>query len=485
MGVEDLELKEFLELNPVGGTAHSSGQRALIFDAVSHWLLRKELIDNLGEKTAQGLLARYGYIHGRRLAKTIKNKFKWDSDEDWQKAGVRIYALQGLFTLDSDVSSPFGPEGGTLRDSYEAEQNLLLRGRSDKPVCWNLCGIISGYLSFTTGKELYALEDKCIGKGDPACHLIIKSEEEWGSAVGDELAFFKLIRIDDDLGYFTTTLKRKESESAERSLKRAILAKIEEVPAKLVARSPEMRKLLFSAKIVALTDSPVLITGERGTEQESVARFVHEHSANAAGPFIAVNCGAITETLLESQLFGHAREAFHEATKDHPGLFEAANDGTLFLDEVGEITLPIQLKLLWSLQEKEVRRVGDIKSRPVNVRLISATNKDLTVEVVGKRFREDLYSRLNVAKLAVPPLRQRREDILPLARLLLVQIGLKMKRSVDGLTPTAADKLLGYGWPGNVLELEISMERAVTLAKTNLVDVQDLPPEILAVHDGE
>jgi two-component system, NtrC family, response regulator HydG len=481
MRAEDLDLKELLELDPDGGMVHFAGQRALIFDAVAQGLLRKELIDAFGERTARGILSRFGYIHGRRLAVALKSKFKWDTQEEWQKAGARILALQGLFMLDPNSPDSFGPQGGTWRVSYEAEQHLLLKGRSDKPVCWNLCGMISGYLSFALDKEMYALEDKCIGKGDTACHVMIKSEEEWGGEVDGELAVFKRVGIDEALRDVTTTLKRTESELQERTRKLALIAKIDEDPADLMARSPEMRKLMELAKTIAAIDSTTLITGESGTGKERVARFVHDHSAHAAGPFIAVNCGAITETLLESELFGHARGSFTGATADRPGLFEAANGGTLFLDEVGEIALPMQVKLLRALQEREVRRVGENKSRPINVRIVTATNKNLKAEVAEKRFREDLYYRLNVVELAVPPLRKRREDILPLARMLLAEAAVQMKRAVDGLTTPAADQLLGYGWPGNVRELANAMERAVAVAKTNRVDVEDLPPEVRMV----
>ncbi len=478
MRVEDLDLKELLELDPGGGMVHFAGQRALIIDAVAQGLLRKELIESFGERTAHGILSRFGYIHGRRLAASLKAKFKWDSEEDWQNAGTRILALQGLFMLNPDSPDAFGPEGGTWQVSYEAEQHILLKGRSDQPVCWNLCGLISGYLSFVLDKEMYALEDKCIGKGDTACHVTIKSEEEWGDEVGGALAVFKRVGIDEALRDVTTTLKRTESELQERTRKLAVIAKIEEDPLELMARSPEMRKLMELAKTIAAIDSTILITGESGTGKERIARFVHDHSPHARGPFIAVNCGAITETLLESELFGHARGAFTGATTDRPGLFEAANGGTLFLDEVGEITLAVQVKLLRALQEREVRRVGENKNRPINVRIVSATNKNLKTEVVEKRFREDLFYRLNVVELAVPPLRKRKEDILPLARLLQAEAALQMKRLVDGLTPAAADLLAGYSWPGNVRELANAMERAVAVAKTNRVDVEDLPPEV-------
>ena len=276
-------------------------------------------------------------------------------------------------------------------------------------------------------------------------------------------------------------LKRAEAELGEKTRKLAALAKVDDDPGELMVRNPEMQRLMELAKTIAGIDSTVLITGESGTGKERVARFVHDYSAKATGPFIAVNCGAITETLLESELFGHARGAFTGATVDRPGLFEAANGGTLFLDEVGEIPIPLQVKLLRALQEKEVRRVGENKNRSVNVRILSATNKNLKTEVAEKRFREDLYYRLNVVELAVPSLRNRREDILPLARLLLAEATMQMKRPINGLTASAADQLVSYGWPGNVRELANAMERAVAVAKGNRVDIEDLPPEVRLV----
>ena len=478
MRAEDLDLKELLELDPNRGTVHFAGERALICDTLSHGLLREELIDSFGERTARGILSRFGYIHGRRMALALKSKFKWDSEEDWRRAGARILALQGLFLIDPKSLDAFGPEGGVWRGSYEADQQLLLKGRSEKPVCWNLCGFISGYLSYSLDKEVFSLEDKCIGKGDTACHVIIKSAEEWGDEADGELAVFKRVGIDDALRDVTNRLKRTESELRDRSRKLAVLAKVDDDPTELMARSPEMRKLMELAKTIAAIDSTVMITGESGTGKERVARFVHDNSSRMAGPFIAINCGAITETLLESELFGHARGAFTGAQADRAGLFEAANGGTLFLDEVGEITLPMQVKLLRAIQEREVRRVGENKSRPINVRIVCATNKNLRNEVAGKKFREDLFYRLNVVELVVPSLRQRREDILPLARLLLAEAALHMKRSVEGLSGQAADLLLGYAWPGNVRELANAMERAVALAKMSRVEIQDLPPEM-------
>jgi transcriptional regulator with PAS, ATPase and Fis domain len=239
-----------------------------------------------------------------------------------------------------------------------------------------------------------------------------------------------------------------------------------------------MLRTLDLARRVAKVDSTILITGESGAGKERVARLIHDESARTAGPFLAINCAAVPETLLESELFGHARGSFTGASQDRAGLFEAANGGTLFLDEVGELSLAMQVKLLRVLQEREVRRVGENRNRPIDVRIVTATNKNLLLEVAEKRFREDLYYRLKVVELSVPPLRRRNEDLLPLARLLLAESALHMKKSVEGLSGPAADRLLGYAWPGNVRELANVMERAVAVAKRGRIDVEDLPPEV-------
>ncbi len=223
---------------------------------------------------------------------------------------------------------------------------------------------------------------------------------------------------------------------------------------------------------------PASVSFESGSGKERIARLVHEESSRAGGPFIAVNCGAITETLLESELFGHARGAFTGATHDRPGLFEAASRGTLLLDEVGEVSPGMQVKLLRALQEREVRRVGENRSRRIDVRVVAATNRDLGHGVAGGSFRQDLYYRLKVVELRVPPLRERRDDILPLARVLLADAVLPMKRTISGLAPAAADQLLRYEWPGNVRELENAMQRAAALARGTRVELDDLPEEI-------
>ncbi|MPZ21629.1 MAG: AAA domain-containing protein [Luteitalea sp.] len=232
------------------------------------------------------------------------------------------------------------------------------------------------------------------------------------------------------------------------------------------------------AERVARVDSTILITGESGVGKERLARFIHRRSPRAPGPFIPVNCGALPETLFESELFGHARGAFSGALQDRPGLFEAADKGTLLLDEVGELPLGMQVKLLRVLHDREVRRVGENRQRKVHVRLIAATNRSLAEDVADRRFRRDLYYRLKVVKLYVPPLRERPEELRGLAETFLERIALEMGRPVPRYTPAALDRILQYAWPGNVRELENAVERACVLATDNVIDVGDLPDEV-------
>jgi two-component system response regulator HydG len=478
----DLDHKELLELDPDGGVIHFAGQRALLLDAVAMGLLRKYLVENFGATAARTVLTQFGFAHGWRMAEAMQTAFKWQNPMEWQRAGARIHTLEGLFHMEPGGDGLLSKNGVMLLTCYEAEQHLLHFGRPDEPTCWTICGLSSGYISRSSGKEIYVFEDRCLAKGDAACHLIGRTREEWGDEKAEELHFFESPRLKDCLD---VSLKKvietlKSLEQKLRLHRRALVRVAIDVkePLGIVAKSVAMAQLVDLASRVAKVDSTVLITGESGSGKERVARLVHEESTRALGPFVAVNCGAITETLLESELFGHARGAFTGATQDRPGLFEAANSGTLLLDEVGEVSPAMQVKLLRALQEREVRRVGENKSRKVDVRVLAATNRDLAHGVATGTFRQDLYYRIKVVELHVPPLRERRDDILPLARVLLADAALQMKRKIAGLSPSAAGQLLRYEWPGNVRELENTMERAVALARGSRVELEDLPAEI-------
>jgi DNA-binding NtrC family response regulator len=247
----------------------------------------------------------------------------------------------------------------------------------------------------------------------------------------------------------------------------------------LVATSPAMQAVLELVERVAPTDATVLIQGESGTGKEVIAKAVHHASARAARPFVAVNCGALPEALLESELFGHMRGAFTGAVASKPGLFEEAHGGTLFLDEIGEMPASLQVKLLRALQSGELRRVGATQAITADVRVLAATNRDLGEMIRQGTFREDLFYRLNVIQVALPPLRERREDIPALAEHFLGRCAGKLGRELR-LSPEALERLLRYPWPGNVRELENAIERAAILARDTAVRPDDLPQHVSA-----
>ncbi len=246
----------------------------------------------------------------------------------------------------------------------------------------------------------------------------------------------------------------------------------------IVAKSREMTDIFRTITKIADFKTTVLVTGESGTGKELVARAIHDRSQRKASPFVAINCGAIPENLLESELFGHKKGAFTDATADRRGLFEEANGGTLFLDEIGELPLNLQVKLLRVLQEETIRRVGDSKDTKVDVRIVAATHRDLGAEAKAGRFREDLFYRINVLAIAIPPLRSRREDVNLLVDHFLARNNVRLGTSIRGVSPEARKLLLEYAWPGNVRELENTIERAMVLAETDVLQSSDLPERI-------
>lgn len=472
MRAADLRIEDLLEVPRDGGVIRFGGRRTLLFDAVALGLLRKHLVEALGLRATRGLFTRLGYAHGWRTAESLEETVAWDDPGEWALAGGRLHRLQGLVTFER-VENERGVAEAVWHDSYEAEQHVLHLGTASEPVCWTLVGFASGYLSRVSGEPVYAVEETCCACGDATCRMVARTQPDWGDAIAPHLPFFERDCLDASLVSLRSAIADLEAQLRDR--RRAIGPEAESIEAEgIVARSREMQRVLDLCRRAAHVDSTLLITGESGVGKERIARFVHDHSPRAAGPFIAINCGAIPESLLESELFGHVAGAFSGAASDRPGLFEAANGGTLLLDELGEVPPPLQVRLLRVLQEREVRRVGENAPRPVDVRVLGATHRDLDREVAAGRFREDLYYRLRVIEVRIPSLRERPDDVLPLARWKVEETARRFGREVHGLTGAAAKLLLAHPWPGNVRELHNTIERAVVFAEGGVIDAGDL-----------
>jgi len=281
------------------------------------------------------------------------------------------------------------------------------------------------------------------------------------------------------------TLRKAEERESLRRENRALRQEIrkESLFEDILAKSPQMQAIFKTITKIAEYKTTALITGESGVGKELIARALHSKSSRRGGPFVAVNCGAIPEPLLESELFGYRRGAFTDAVADRAGLFEQANGGTLLLDEVGELPLSLQVKLLRVLQEETIRRLGDNKDLKIDVRILAATHRDLAAETKAGRFREDLYYRINVLPIHVPPLRERREDIPILLDHFLARNNARFNTQIRGFDAEARRLLLEYAWPGNVREMENTIERAMVLTERDSLCAEDLPERVRESRD--
>ncbi len=478
---QDLELQEIVDFTE--GRLSLHGRRLVLHDMHSFGQFRKDLVDNMGIQQARKILTRFGFFWGQADAAALKRIFKWEDTIELLKAGPRLHTLQGV-VKNVIKKLEFDPDTGKFKmellwyDSGEAEEHLAQLEKSDLPVCWMLVGYSSGFASYCTSNEIYFVEQKCRAKGDMICSAIGKDKASWGTQLKDIIIDFQSEDIRGKIQQLTEQLRKK---SAELALQRRHLG-LPEKPLKLQAaevRSKSFQAVLELALRASIFDSSILITGETGTGKEVLARYIHRNSPRANKNFIGVNCGALPETLLESELFGHKVGSFTGAINDRVGLFEQAQHGTIFLDEITEISTNIQVKLLRALQEKEIFRIGESIPRKIDVRIIAASNQNISEAIKSGSFREDLYYRLAVIEMQVPPLRNRQEDILPLARHFVSQFAKKMKIPNLVLDASCLDYLLNYSWPGNVRELENAIERAAVFSKDGIIFPENLPPVFL------
>jgi DNA-binding NtrC family response regulator len=491
--VKPLHLAEVLDFRPDQGIIRLHEQRVVILSAAAMGLLRKELVDTLGLETARRLLLRFGFADGYHDAVSLRDRSQWASPQEGLRAGAMLHTLEGIVRaevtrIEHDGSTGHFEEEVVWHDSYEAEQHLHHFGRSASPVCWSLVGYSSGYVSACMGKEIYFRETSCLGQGAKVCSVVGRDAESWGDELRSIREDFQAANLGQEVERLREAVGRrvKDLDRRERLLERRerelnlLRDRVSRHAASrhFIARSPAMEEVLELAARVAPLDTTVLVYGESGTGKEFIVRMIHDQSPRAGAPFVSINCAALTETLLESELFGHVRGAFTGAVRDKAGLFEVAGSGTIFLDEIGEVAPTIQAKLLRALQEREIRRVGAERNISINARVVAATNRDLRAAVDAGTFREDLYFRLGAFIITVPPLRERREDIPPLVHHFLVRAAARMKKDVTAVSAEAMTALMNYHWPGNVRELEHAVERAVILANGPSIRVRELPPEV-------
>jgi DNA-binding NtrC family response regulator len=493
MKPDDLLLADVFDFQPTQGIIRLYEQRVVMLSAAALGLMRRELIDTLGSDTARRLLLRFGFADGYHDAVNLRDRSNWTDPVEGLRAGMTLQGLEGIVRavpvrLEFDPTTKRFDAEVEWHDSYVAEGHVQHYGEGSAPVCWSLIGYASGYASACLGHEVYFVENACLGQGMSHCVAIGKDASRWGDSLESLRRDFKGIDLAQEVGRLRDTVHRQLQEIARRERQVARRERqLDTLGVRLaataasqhfVAHSPGMREVLEMAGRVAPLDTTVLVCGESGTGKEFIVRMIHDHSERARGPFVSVNCAALPENLLESELFGHVRGAFTGAVRDKTGLFELATTGTLFLDEIGEMAPTIQAKLLRVLQEGEIRRVGGERSTRVNPRVIAATNRDLRAAVAAGEFREDLYYRLGAFVIKVPPLRDRREAIPTLVHQFLKTASKQMKKEVRAVSPEAMTLLMSYRWPGNVRELEHAIQRAVILAQGPSVTVRELPPEV-------
>jgi two-component system response regulator HydG len=480
------DLTESLFFSPGDGRIWLNDQRMLLWHSSSMGHLRRELIDTLGIDRARGLLTRAGYVSGARDAQIVRERWPNNDAASVFMAGTRLHALEGVVKV-TPVAFDFDIDRGTYEGEFlwehssEDDEHISAYGLGTEPACWSQIGYATGYVTSLFGQLVVFREVECRSMGASVCRVVGRNAAAWGD-------------VSEDQRYLQARDFRSLGEAAAAPREAKVLAAL---PAdsgdrhEIVGASSAFNSACHQLDRVARTQATVLFTGESGVGKEAFARRLHRISARAQKPFVAVNCAAIPETLIESELFGVERGAFTGASSSRPGRFERADGGTLFLDEIGSMSLVSQGKLLRVLQEGEVERVGGTRTLRVDVRVVAATNVDLQAQVRDGRFREDLFFRLNVYPIHLPPLRERRDDVPLLMNHFLRRESLRHGREPTGFTARAVRAMLSYPFPGNIRELQNLIERGIISAEDGAaIDVahlfrrEQLPDDVLLAIGG-
>ncbi|MFU8764997.1 MAG: sigma 54-interacting transcriptional regulator, partial [Haliea sp.] len=451
------DLQELLRFEPEQGRIWLAEERMVLLRSSELQALRKEMIESLGMDRAKGLLIRMGYIAGQRDADTARRLRPDASMFEAFSAGPQLHMVTGQVKV-VPVSMNVGEDSEDFhglfewQHSFEAEIFLAEYGVSYEPVCWSQIGYASGFTTRFTGRQILFRELGCMGCGEKVCRIEGRPVEEWDDAE-ELLRYYRPDRIADQLFALQSQVTAlRENLTADQSFGDLIGCS---------AKFLKVRELLARAAESKVT---VLLLGETGVGKDMFAKALHQGSPRRDKPFIAVNCAAIPADLIEAELFGVEKGAFTGADQSRPGRFERAHGGTLFLDEVGELSPQAQAALLRVLQESELERLGDTRTRKVDVRLVAATNEDLEEAVRQGRFRADLLYRLNVYSVVVPSLRERIDDVPELARHFVDKYSSLHGKLLQGITDRAMAMLRDYHWPGNIRELGNVIERGIILA---------------------
>ncbi|MGE4373466.1 MAG: sigma 54-interacting transcriptional regulator [Xanthobacter sp.] len=500
---DDRKLARHLHFSPDTGHIQLFDQRMLLMHGFVVAALRSELIERLGLEKARETFTRLGYQQGMADARSLREC----EGEDLSRMftlGPRLRELEGFVRNQAIDHMQYNTQTGEFwgdyywKFSWEAEAQLNHMGVSAHPACWLMVGYASGFTTLLMGRPIVWREVECMAMGHAHCRVVGRPLEDWEDAEDD----LRFLRLEDFVaspqpvrtrarpsqwGGSAAGMERgKASAGPKDGMKQRAVASSQAAATgasgstgvrlpDLVGASAPFNAVVHKIKRVAATDATVLFMGESGVGKERFTRTLHAISTRADGPLVSLNCAAIPQDLVEAELFGVEKGAFTGATAARPGRFERADGGTILLDEISSLPLPAQGKLLRVLQEREVERVGDTRVRPVDVRVVAASNRDLRAEVQAGRFREDLFFRLNVFPIRIPPLRERREDIPLLVNVFVKRFTERMDKHITGLTHRASEALWVYDWPGNVRELENMIERAVILAdEGSNLDIEQL-----------